>query len=101
MTDEQLSELAECLEYVCQEAISKGLKVRPVDASYGGDGRDDPACNCPIGYLTGKSYPYAGDLREFANGDALWTFAQSYDKPKDMDTRPAAALGRLFRELYP
>lgn len=96
ISDEALSELAECIDDACQDAISTGKRVAPVHNSYLEDGRDDPECNCPLGYMLGDSYPIG--MRD----ELLSDFVAGYDAPRnDYCDSPGFTLGKFFRERYP
>jgi len=95
MTDEQLSELAECLADAC-----RGKRLRPFNA------RDmfGPSC-CPLGALIGDQYPNPGHVANATSipSEITYGIARGFDGDGQVsvggtiDPR-AFALGRLFRE---
>lgn len=97
-SDEDLSELAECLEDACCEAERRGMRIVP------DDWRDAYLnCCCPMGaIMNGNSYPSGEDLlffrgidpkvsEDFINAFGTAEYLAKYDYR-------VADLGRLFRE---
>lgn len=98
LSDDELSELAECIEHACQEAIGDGVFIRP-----GGEPRG-PDCNCPLGALAHTRYPWPSEASR-ATGlheQTAASFMLGYDGAGDAFAcdRGAYDLGRQFRERY-
>ncbi len=100
MTDEDLSELAECLLDAC-----RGLKLRPFgEREPHGPGAYPWASCCPLGAMVGERYPNPGFVAEWlgipdavAYGIARGFDGKSINTISPIDER-AYYLGRLFRE---
>lgn len=101
MDDEELSELAECLEDACQEAERTGLRV------YDGYLMPDSSC-CPFGALIyrrfpGRLHPWPWDVNAGVPRDVVEGFMRGFDNKPSRDgviDERAFTLGRQFRERY-
>lgn len=106
LSDDELSELAECLEDACQERIRQGYRIAPPNAQV-----DAGEC-CPLGALLLQpevgmpAHPAAATVS--SRTGLPWLIAASFMAGFDETCRPssaswarkAVALGRMFREKY-
>jgi hypothetical protein len=98
VTDEEMSELAECLQDACEDAQRVGMRLVP--QSFGLPTNGD----CPLGAATGYRYPFAHDAARYLQIEqaVAFGFVRGFDgatNPSNGDWR-AFNLGRLFREQY-
>lgn len=95
---DELSELAEALESVCAEAVSRGVQIDQCSGhSFGKD------CNCPFGALLNMTYPLPStvSLHLGIPYSVVSDFMVGFDATEPCGLRTSGFhLGRLFREKY-
>ena len=99
LTDDELSELAECLDDACAEAIRKGKRIQPCD-----DANFHETNCCPFGALMGFAYPFPHLVSAYfaLPLQTVEDFMGGFDvgDPSRKIKSAAFQLGRYFRERY-
>lgn len=111
LTDEQISELAQCLQYHCDKWIAKGGIITSVRFAKTRTGEISKGCSCPFGTIVkdqwDSRYPTGMQVQNALNipSESAWSFMAGFDGDSEDWSDPNSdprmfALGRLYRRQY-